>query len=167
MAKNNYLLGTLELNGIPPMPKGQPQIEVSFSLDANSNIFVDLEEKSTGIKNSLVVKNDRDRLSKSYIEQKKEEIVNFDELEIEKNKAKINFDIYCYGVKEMLNNQKLEDAISLNEINQIRNKLQEMLDWRNNYPIASKEEYISKKNEFMTMLYPTMKKIYENDDGIL
>ena len=113
------------------------------------------------------MKNDRDKLSKSYIEQKKEEIVNFDELEIEKNKAKINFDIYCYGVKEMLNNQKLEDAISLNEINQIRNKLQEMLDWRNNYPIASKEEYESKKNEFITMLYPIMKKIYENDDGIL
>ena len=42
-----------------------------------------------------------------------------------------------------------------------------MLDWRNNYPIASKEEYESKKNEFMTMLYPIMKKIYENDDGIL
>ena len=167
LAKNNYLLGTLELNGIPPMPKGQPQIEVSFSLDANSNIFVDLEEKSTGIKNSLVIKNDRDRLSKSYIEQKKEEIIHFDGIEMEKNKAKINFDIYCYGIKEMLNNQKLEDAISLNEINQIRNKLQEMLDWRNNYPIASKEEYISKKNEFMTMLYPTMKKIYENDDGIL
>ena len=105
--------------------------------------------------------------NKSYIEQKKEEIINFDELEKEKNKAKINFDIYCYGVKEMLNNQKIKDIISLNEINQIRNKLQEMLDWRSYYPIASKEEYESKKNEFITMFYPVMKKVYENDDGIL
>ena len=167
LTKDNYCLGSLELKGIPPMPKGKPEIEIILDIDANSNINITILEKSTRIFNKMCILNNRERLNKFYIDKKIEEIVNFDKLEIEKDKAKINFDIYCYGVKQMIINQKFRDKISENELSLITNKLEELLNWRSNYPIASPEEYEKKKNEFMNIIYPVMKKVYENEDFIL
>ena len=117
-------------------------------------------------KNVPMMINNKDRLNNLYIEKKKEEIINFCKFEMEKENAKINFDIYCYGVKEMLNNQKIKNNILKEEELEIKNKLAEILNWRSNYPFASTEEYESKKNELINIINPAMKKIYENYDEL-
>ena len=137
------------------MPKGKPEIEVTINIDANSIICVEILERSTRRENKMDIINDRERLGTLIIGEKIMELEDFDKIELEKEKAKINFDIYCYGIKEILNNQK------------IKNKLDELLNWRNNYPIATPEEYQSKKNEFINNTYSIMKKIYENNGEII
>ena len=167
LTKDNYKLGTLKLEGITPMPKGKPEIEVTINIDANSIICVEILERSTRRENKMDIINDRERLGTLIIGEKIMELEDFDKIELEKEKAKINFDIYCYGIKEILNNQKIKNNISGNEISQIKNKLDELLNWRNNYPIATPEEYQSKKNEFINNTHSIMKKIYENNGEIL
>ena len=166
-AEKNYLLGTLELTGFPYL-NAEAKIEITFELTPDSDFRIYVEDKLSGVnsKNISMIVNDRDRLNKLYINNKKKEIINFDKLEKEKENAKINFDIYCYGVKEILNNEKIKNNILKEEELVIKNKLIEILNWRSNYPFASPEEYDSKKNKLINTINPAMKKIYENYDGI-
>ena len=85
LTKDNHQLGKFNLDGIPPMPRGQPQIEVTFDLDVNSILNVTAVEKSTGHNNKIVITNDKGRLSKEDIDRLVKEAEKFKELKLKIN----------------------------------------------------------------------------------
>ena len=167
LTKDNICLGKFILNGIPPMPKGQPQIEITFDIDANSILAVTAQEKSTGINNKIVITNDKNTISKEDIDKMCLEFQIYEDEEKEKNEAKINFDMYFYGIRQMIKDLKEKNKFSENEKNLIKIKINEIYDWRNNNHSASKEEYDAKIKEIETSLNPIMQKICKQDENVL
>ena len=168
LTKDNHELGKFNLDGIPPMPRGQPQIEVTFDLDANSILNVTAVEKSTGKNNKIVITNDKGRLSKDDIERLVKEAEKFkdeDNKIKERIEAKNSLEQYCYQVKQSVNDAKLKDKFSADEKKQIETKVDEVLKWSNDNPAASKEEYDSKVKEVEAIFNPIMQKIYQSMGG--
>ena len=168
LTKDNHELGKFILDGIPPMPRGQPQIEVTFDLDANSILNVTAVEKSTGKNNKIVITNDKGRLSKDDIERLVKEAEKFkdeDNQIKERIDAKNGLEQYCYQIKQTINEQKLKDKFSEDEKKQIESKVDEVLKWVNDNPAASKEEYDSKQKEIEGIFNPIMQKIYQSMGG--
>ena len=168
LTKDNHQLGKFNLDGIPPMPRGQPQIEVTFDLDANSILNVTAVEKSTGKNNKIVITNDKGRLSKDDIERLVKEAEKFkdeDNKVKEKIEAKNGCEQYCYQVKQSINDAKLKDKFSEDERKQIEGKIDEVLKWVNDNPAASKEEYDAKVKEIEAIFNPIMQKIYQQMGG--
>ena len=166
--KDNHLLGKFNLDGIPPMPRGQPQIEITYDIDANSILNVTAVEKSTGKNNKIVITNDKGRLSKDDIDRLVKEAEKFKE---EDNKAKERIEAkngleqYCYQIKNTIKEEKLKDKFSEDEKKQIETKVDEVLKWTNDNPAASKEEYDAKQKEIEAVFNPIMQKIYQQMGG--
>ena len=168
LTKDNHRLGTFNLDGIPPMPRGQPQIEVTFDLDVNSILNVTAVEKSTGKNNKIVITNDKGRLSKDDIDRLVKEAEKFkdeDNKVKERIEAKNGCEQYCYQVKQSINDPKLKDKFSEDERKQIEGKIDEILKWVNDNPAASKEEYDAKVKEIEAIFNPIMQKIYQQMGG--
>ena len=166
--KDNHLLGKFNLDGIPPMPRGQPQIEITYDIDANSILNVTAVEKSTEKNNKIVITNDKGRLSKDDIDRLVKEAEKFKE---EDNKAKERIEAkngleqYCYQIKNTIKEEKLKDKFSEDEKKQIETKIDEVLKWTNDNPAASKEEYDAKQKEIEAVFNPIMQKIYQQMGG--
>ena len=168
MTKDNHRLGTFNLDGIPPMPRGQPQIEVTFDIDANSILNVTAVEKSTGKNNKIVITNDKGRLSKDDIDRLVKEAEKFkdeDNKVKDRIEAKNSLEQYGYQVRQTIKDEKLKDKFSEDEKKQIETKVDEVLKWVNDNPAASKEEYDAKQKEIETIFNPIMQKIYQQAGG--
>ena len=168
LTKDNHQLGKFNLDGIPPMPRGQPQIEVTFDLDANSILNVTAVEKSTGKNNKIVITNDKGRLSKDDIDRLVKEAEKFkdeDNKVKERIEAKNGLEQYCYQVRQTINDAKLKDKFSEDEKKQIETKVDEALKWVNDNPVASKDEYDSKMKEIEGIFNPIMQKVYQQAGG--
>ena len=168
MTKDNHRLGTFNLDGIPPMPRGQPQIEVTFDIDANSILNVTAVEKSTGKNNKIVITNDKGRLSKDDIDRLVKEAEKFkdeDNKVKDRIEAKNSLEQYGYQVRQTIKDEKLKDKFSEDEKKQIENKVDEVLKWVNDNPAASKEEYDAKQKEIEAIFNPIMQKIYQQAGG--
>ena len=168
LTKDNHQLGKFNLDGIPPMPRGQPQIEVTFDLDANSILNVTAVEKSTGKNNKIVITNDKGRLSKDDIDRLVKEAEKFkdeDNKVKERIEAKNTTEQYCYQVKQSINDAKLKDKFTEDEKKQIEGKVDEVLKWVNDNPAASKEEYDAKVKEIEGIFNPIMQRVYQQAGG--
>ena len=168
LTKDNHLLGKFNLDGIPPMPRGQPQIEITYDIDANSILNVTAVEKSTGKNNKIVITNDKGRLSKDDIDRLVKEAEKFkdeDNKVKDRIEAKNTLEQYCYQVRQALNEEKLKDKFSEDEKKQIETKVDEILKWTNDNPAASKEEYDAKVKEIEAIFNPIMQKIYQQQGG--
>ena len=168
LTKDNHQLGKFNLDGIPPMPRGQPQIEVTFDLDANSILNVTAVEKSTGKNNKIVITNDKGRLSKDDIDRLVKEAEKFkdeDNKVKERIEAKNGLEQYCYQVRQTINDAKLKDKFSEDEKKQIEGKVDEVLKWVNDNPAAAKDEYDSKMKEIEGIFNPIMQKVYQQAGG--
>jgi len=168
LTKDNHQLGKFNLDGIPPMPRGQPQIEITYDLDVNSILNVTAVEKSTGKNNKIVITNDKGRLSKDDIDRLVKEAEKFkdeDNKVKERIEAKNGLEQYCYQVKQSVNDAKLKDKFSEDERKQIEGKIDEVLKWTNDNPAASKDEYDSKLKEVESIFNPIMQKIYQQMGG--
>ena len=164
LTKDNHLLGKFFLDGIPPMPKGQPQIEITFDVDANLIINVSAREIFTGKNNRIVITNEKGRLSKDDIDKLCKEFGKFEEEnnEIkERIEAKINLEEYWLKVKINLKDDKIKDKFSEEDKKNIENKIDEIQKWENDNPSASKEEYEAKIKEIEGVFNPIMQKIYQ------
>ena len=164
LTKNNNLLGKLNLEGIPPMPKGQPIIEITFDIDANSIINVIAKEKSTGINKKMIITDPKGRLSVDDIIRLAEEAEKFkDEYsEVKKRiEAKDTCEQYCYQIRKTLNDEKLKDKFTEEDKKAIEAKVNEVLKWMN----PSKEEYDAKITEVEAVFNPIMYKIYQKNEG--
>ena len=168
MTKDNHLLGKFNLDGIPPMPRGQPQIEITYDIDANSILNVTAVEKSTGKNNKIVITNDKGRLSKDDIDRLVKEAEKFKEEDNkvkERIEAKNTLEQYCYQVRQTIQDAKLKDKFSEDERKQIETKVDEVLKFVNDNPAASKEEYDAKVKEIEAVFNPIMQKIYQQAGG--
>lgn len=110
MTKDNNLLGKFELSGIPPAPRGVPQIEVTFDIDANGILNVSAQDKSTGKQNKITITNDKGRLSKEEIERmvsEAEKFRNEDEAQRDRVAAKNALESYCFNIKQTMEDEKV------------------------------------------------------------
>ena len=115
MTKDNHLLGKFDLTGIPPAPRGVPQIEVTFDIDANGILNVSAMDKSSGKQNKITITNDKGRLSKEEIEKMVSDAEQFkaeDEKQKDRISAKNNLESYCFNMKSTLDDEKLKDKIA-------------------------------------------------------
>tara|TARA_B100001173_G_scaffold133407_1_gene115901 strand:+ start:10853 stop:12787 length:1935 start_codon:yes stop_codon:yes gene_type:complete len=145
--KDNNKLGEFTLQGIPPMPRGVPQIEISYDMDANGILTVSALEKSTGKSDEIKVTNDKGRLSKEDIEKmvaEAEEFKEDDEKAKEIIDARNNFESLVYQFKSTLDDEKLSSVIDENLKNELTEIITENTQWLDNNQMASKEEYETK-----------------------
>jgi len=168
MTKDNNLLGKFELSGIPPAPRGVPQIEVTFDIDANGILNVSAEDKSTGKQSKITITNDKGRLSKEEIErmvQDAEKYKNEDEGQRERVSAKNNLESYCFNMKQTVEDEKLKDKISEDDKKKILDKCNEIIHWLDANQTAEKEEFESHLKEVEGVCSPIITKLYQGASG--
>ncbi|GAB1222676.1 hypothetical protein ENUP19_0121G0027 [Entamoeba nuttalli] len=148
MTKHCNLLGRFELTGIAPAPRGMPQIEVTFDIDANGILNVTAEDKSSGKKNKITITNDKGRLSKEDIDKMIREAEKY-KAEDEENKARIEaknqIENTCYSMKNSI--KEMGDKISEEDKKKAEEIIEKNLKWVDNKQNGSKEEYEKKKEE--------------------
>ncbi len=169
MTKDNNLLGRFELSGIAPAPRGVPKIEISFDIDANGMLNVTAVDKGTNKSNNIVIKNDRNRLSKEDIEKLVKDAEKYkeeDEKVAKRVEAKNSFEQYIYSVKNSLNEDNVKSKLSKDNIENIENLCKEATEWvDNNGSTMSKEEIDEKRSEYEKKLMPLMSKIYQESSA--
>merc|ERR1719386_335870 len=141
--KDNNLLGKFELTGIPPAPRGVPQIEVTFDLDANGIMNVSALEKGTGKTNKIVITNDKGRLSKEDIERMLSEAEKYkeeDEAEAARIGAKNGLESYAYSLKNTISDPKVEEKLPADDKEKLTAKINETVEWIDSNTTATKEE---------------------------
>jgi len=168
MTKDNHNLGKFDLTGIPPAPRGVPQIEVTFDIDANGILNVSAADKSTGKQNKITITNDKGRLSKEDIEKMVNDAEKFkadDEKQKERISAKNGLESYCFNMKSTLDDEKLKDKISEDEKKSILSKCDEALNWLDGNQLAEKEEFADKQKEVEAVCNPIIAKLYQGAGG--
>jgi len=163
MTRDNNLLGKFHLDGIPPMPRGVPQIEVTYDIDANGILNVSAVEKSTGKENRITITNDKGRLSKEDIERMVNEAEKFkatDEANRDKVEAKNSLENYCFNIRNSINEEKVKDKLSDADRSKIDSIVSDTLAWLESNQNAEKEEYAEKQKEAEKTIMPLMQKLY-------
>jgi heat shock protein 1/8 len=161
--KDNRLLGEFELSGIPPAPRGVPQIEVSFDIDANGILNVSAMDKGTGKSQKITITSETGRMSKEQIEEMIKESEMFKE-EDEKQKQRVesrnSLESYLYNTRNTVNdsNVKLND----DQRNQLKELIDEKTNWLDNNTTASKEEYDDILKEVQDIVNPIMSSMYQD-----
>lgn len=162
MTKDNHQLGTFNLTGIPPAPRGVPQIEVTFDIDANGILNVSAKDSSTGKQEKITIKNDKGRLSKEEIERMVNDAEKYkaeDEQQKEKIAARNQLEGYIFGVKQAAD-EASGDKLSESDKSMVSSKCKEVLTWLDNNQLADKEEFEYKLKEIQKELQPVMMKLH-------
>ena len=157
-------LGEFKLDGIPPMPRGVPQIEVSFDVDANGILNVSAAEKSSGKSNKITITNDKGRLSKDDIQRMvddAEKNAADDKLKMDRIEAKNKVESYLYNARNSVGEEKVKEVLG-DSVNDIENIVKEGIKWLESNPEATKEEYEEKQKSYEDKIKPIMMKLYEN-----
>merc|ERR550532_1504639 len=168
MTKDNHNLGKFDLTGIPPAPRGVPQIEVTFDIDANGILNVSAADKSTGKQNKITITNDQGRLSKEEIERMVNDADKFkaeDEKQKERINAKNGLESYCFNMKSTMNDEKLKDKISEDEKRVISSKCDEAVKWLDSNQLAEVDEFQDKQKEVEAVCNPIITKLYQQDEA--
>jgi L1 cell adhesion molecule like protein len=166
LTKDNNSLGKFQLDGIPPMPRGVPQIEVSFDVDANGILNVSAMEKSTGKMQKITITNDKGRLSKDDIDRMVQEASSFeaeDKAHMEKVESKNGLESYVYNVRNSLNDEKTREKLGASECDTYLEKTKVYLDWLDANQSASKEEYEEQKKASEGDFQPFFMKLYATE----
>merc|ERR1712021_200701 len=164
MTKDNHLLGKFDLTGIPPAPRGVPQIEVTFDIDANGILNVSACDKSTGKQNKITITNDKGRLSKEEIEKMVNDAEKFkadDDKQKEKIAAKNGLESYCFNMKTTIEDEKVKDKISDDDRKKISEKCDEAIKWLDANQLAEIEEFNDKQKECEALCNPIITKLYQ------
>jgi len=166
--KDNNLLGKFELSGIPPAPRGVPQVEVTFDIDANGILNVSASDKTTGKSNRITITNDKGRLSKEEIERMVEEAEKYkaeDEAAAARITAKNGLESYAYNLRNSINDEKLADKFEAADKSKLENAVNEAIKWLDASQEGSKEEYEEKQKELEAIANPIMQKLYGGAGG--
>ena len=165
MTKDNNLLGKFELTGIPPAPRGVPQIEVAFDLDANGILKVSASDKGTGKAESITITNDKGRLSQEEIDRmvaEAEEFAEEDKAMKTKIEARNGLENYAFSLKAQVGDEKgLGGQIDEDDKQTILDAVKEALDWlEDNAATASAEDFEEQKEQLSSVAYPITSKLY-------
>lgn len=166
MTRDNRLLGKFQLEGIPPMPRGIPQIEVSFDIDANGILNVSAAEKSTGKSQKITITNEKGRLSKEDIERMVEESEKYaseDKARMERIEAKNGLESYLYNARNSLREEKVKEALGEETVQEAEATISEGLAWlEQNGEEADIETLKDKQKYYEDKITPVMMKLYQN-----
>jgi L1 cell adhesion molecule like protein len=163
MTKDNNILGKFELSGIPPAPRGVPQIEVTFDIDANGILNVTAIEKSTGKENKITITNDKGRLSKEEIERMVNEAEKYkvdDEKQKDRVAAKNSLESYCFNMKSTVEDDKVKDKIPEEDRKTVLDKCNDVVRWLDANQLAEKEEFEDKQKDLEKVCSPIITKMY-------
>jgi len=166
--KDNNILGKFELTGIPPAPRGVPQVEVTFDVDANGILNVSALDKTTGKSNKITITNDKGRLSKEDIERMVNDAEKYkaeDEEAATRIQAKNGLESYAYNLRNTLQDEKVGGALAEDEKTKLSAAVDEAIKWLDESHEASKEEYESKQKELEEVANPIMMKFYQQAQG--
>merc|ERR1712070_1196708 len=165
MTKDNHLLGKFELTGIPPAPRGVPQIDVTFEVDANGILQVSAEDKGTGKQEKITITAEKGRLSEEEIErmvQEAEEFADEDKKVKEKVDKRNGLEGYAYNLRNTLNDEEkgVADKIDDEDKETLEEAIKETLDWLDDNQEADAEEYSERQKELEGIANPIMQKVY-------
>merc|ERR1719316_2191453 len=169
LTKDNHNLGKFDLSGIPPAPKGVPQIEVTFEIDENSILTVSANDKGTGKKETITITNDKGRLTKEEIDQMikdSEKFAEEDKAIKEKIDARNQFENYIYQMKNSVEDKdKLADKIEEDDKSTITDALTDASDWLNANSDAEKSDFEDKLKELQSVCDPIIAQVYQAAGG--
>lgn len=169
MTKDNHILGKFDLNGIPPAPRGVPQIEVTFEIDVNGILRVSAEDKGTGKKEKITITNDKNRLSPEDIERMVNEAEKFadeDKKVKERVEAKNEFESYAYSLKNQIGDKdKLGSKLSEEDKKTLEKATEEAISWLESHADATAEELKEEKKKLEDVATPIVSKIYQQQGG--
>jgi L1 cell adhesion molecule like protein len=163
MTRDNHLLGKFDLTGIPPAPRGTPQIEVTFDVDANGILNVSAVEKGSGKQEKITITNDKGRLSKEEIEQMVADAERFkseDDAQKEKVAAKNSLEAYIFNMKASLEQPEVKAKMAEADLAAARATLEAALAWLDRNQLAEKEEFLAKQKELEGELKKVVEKLY-------
>merc|ERR1719290_447988 len=152
MTKDNHNLGKFDLTGIPPAPRGVPQIEVTFDIDANGILNVSACDKASGKSNKITITNDKGRLSKEEIERMV-------------NDAKKSLESYAFNMKQSMEDEKVQGKIPEDEKKTVVDKCSEVIAWLDSNQMAEKDEYEHQQKELEKVCNPIIQKLYADAGG--
>ncbi|KAK7258895.1 hypothetical protein RIF29_24484 [Crotalaria pallida] len=169
LTKDCRELGKFDLSGIPPAPRGVPQIEVTFEVDANGILHVKAEDKAAKTSKSITITNDKGRLSQEEIERmvkEAEELAEEDKKVRERIDARNKLETYIYNMRSTINDKdKLSDKIDSDDKEKIENTLKETLEWLDDNQNAEKDEFEEKLKEVEAVINPVIKQVYDKSGG--
>ena len=168
MTKDNHILGKFNLEGIPPAPRGVPQIEVTFDIDANGILNVSAVDKGTGKQNKITITNDKGRLSKEEIEKMVSDAEKFkaeDEAMKSKIEAKNSLENYCFQMRNTLNDEKLKTVFTEDDKKVINETADEGLRWLEGNADADADAMAGKQKELEAKYNPIMMRVYQQAGG--
>ena len=161
--KDNNLLGKFELSGIPPAPRGVPQIEVTFDIDANGILNVSALEKGTGKTSKITITNDKGRLSKEEIERMVADAKKFkaeDEAEAERVQTRNSLEAYAFSLKNTVGESGFKEKVDAEDASKLEKAVEETISWLDASQAASTDEYKERQKELEEVANPIMTKFY-------
>ena len=161
------LMGEFDLKGIPPMPRGVPQIEISYDLDANGILNVSAAEKSTGKSSKITITNDKSR-SKEEIERMVQAAAEYeaeDKLVLERVEARNGAEAYLYNARNSLNEEKIKEVLSESDRATVEGAVKEGLEWLDTHREADPAEVKEKQKAWEEVIRPVMMKLYASQAG--
>ncbi len=168
MTKDNHLLGKFDLSGIPPAPRGIPQIEVTFEIDVNGILKVSAEDKGTGNKNNIVINNNQNRLSPEEIERMIKDAEKFadeDKKVKEKVDAKNELESYVYSLKNQLSDkEKLGGKLPEDEKKKVSEAVEEKIKWLEANDNAEVNQFNDQKKMLEEIINPIITKLYKDGE---
>ena len=162
MTKDNNLLGKFNLDGIPPMPRGQPQIDVCFDIDANGILNVSATEKSTGKEQKITITNDKGRLSQEEIERMVADAEKYkaeDDANRHRIEAKNNLENYCWSLKSSINSEEVKDKIPSDDKKKLEGAIEDTIKWLDAHAFAEVGEYNEKQKALENVANPILQKM--------
>merc|ERR1711902_189662 len=168
MTRDNHMLGKFDLTGIPPAPRGVPQIQVTFDIDANGILNVSAADKSSGKQEKITITNDKGRLSNEEIEKMVADAEKFkaeDDQQKERISAKNGLESSCFNMKSTIEDVKFKDKISESDCKTISDKCQETISWLDQNQTAEIDEYKHRQKEIEGICNPIVSKLYQQNQG--
>lgn len=162
MTRDCDLMGEFDLTGIPPMPRGVPQIEISYDLDANGILNVSAVEKSTGKSSKITITNDKSR-SKEDIERMVAEASKYeaeDKAVMERVEARNGAEAYLYNARNSVQEEKVKEKLSEADRTQVEDTVKAGLSWLDENREADKEVVKAKQEEWEASIKPILMKLY-------
>jgi len=166
--RDNNLLGKFELSGIPPAPRGVPQVSVCFDIDANGILNVSAEDKTTGQKNKITITNDKGRLSKEEIERMVQEAEKYkaeDEDHKKKVDAKNALENYAYNMRNTIQDDKVGGKLDADDKKKLEEEVEKTISWLDANQLAEVDEFEDRLKELEGIANPIMAKMYQAGGG--
>jgi len=166
MTKDNRKLGTFELSGIPPMPRGMPKIKIVYDVDADGILTVSATEESSGKTTNITITNEKGRLSQEEIDQMVSDAEKFkedDQKVREQVEAKNSFEGYLYQIKNSTDTEEFKTKLGEDSYKELQEKITEQLQWLDEHQDDTKETYETQQKQFQDIVQPLMAKAYQQD----